>query len=253
MTSADFGAWDVESLRLTVFHQTTPSPAGLWRMLMDTDPINTERRPAEQKVIEQGPASPDTILLETQPQRLDWHQLPSGPPTALAGGDDVTVAVLLNPTQCCALLERALAVTLGAVTIVPRIALGATLIQVFPDLQQAQACLAHYIPHLSLEVQSGASDLVYQVNRARRSTTMPSVRINRLSTWTLAGFVNVPLTFNPATGVRLADQQKRDVLRAVLDINNAPMQSDISSKRFPALLTEFIDLAKEIANKGDVR
>ena len=253
MTSADFGAWNVESLRLTVFHQTTPSPVGLWRTLMDADPINTERRPTEQKVIERGPAFQDTILLETQPQRLDWHQLPGAPPTTVAEGDDLAVAVLSNPTQSWALLERALAVTLDEVAIVPRIALGATLMQVFPDLQQAQARLAHYVPHLSLEVQSGASDLVYQVNRARRSATMHSVRINRLSTWTLTELVNVPLTFNPATGVRLADQQKRDVLQTVLDINNAPMQSDISVKRFPALLTEFIDLAKEIANKGDVR
>ena len=244
--SYDFAPWSVDSLRLSVFHPARKDRSGLWASLMGSSPESINERPREQILQEEGPAGKNRLLLATQSQRLDWNIVPSLP----ANSGTTKFLFLADIDQALSLVQRALDVSARRVQQIGRLAFGAVLSQQVSSVSDGMGCLSTYLPFLDLERREG-TDLLYQINRRRRSSLVPHVLVNRLSRWSLEYAQSAALLVSPARRPHLETSDPQTVVKLVLDVNTAPENNAISPDKMPILLTEFLGFAQEIATSGD--
>ena len=116
----DFGEWDIESLRLSIFYPPGRStPSGLWEQLMGIAPENQANRPREGIRQEQGSVEGNRLLLEIRNERLDWQIAADQPPRGTEGRSPV---LKLNAKErMTPLLARALGVSLRSLGQVHRL------------------------------------------------------------------------------------------------------------------------------------
>ena len=244
---SDFAEWDVESLRLSIFHPARPTVPGLWEKLMGVSPESIDERPRQQLLREVGRANGNRLLSIIQTQRVDWNFRPD-PPT---DSEIVTPPTLADVNQAIPVLQRALGVSLQVAQLVERLAFGVVLVQQIASSDEGMRQLSKYLPHMELETRGG-SDFVYQINRRRRSSNAPHVQINRLAKWSLEEFHSGALRVTSNQAPQFESSGPRFVNRLVLDINTAPDNSAISAQKMSTLFVEFMVLAREIATNGDV-
>ena len=242
---AGFGQWGVENLRLTLFHPSDTSPAGLWEKLMGVSPEGIDERPNQGVRREQGDAFGNRIQLVTQKQRIDWNVVPN--PTL--GSDHYPT--LTASDRAMSALQDALSVSIQAIRQVQRLAFGATLVRQVSSLDDGMNYLAEFLPHMNLESRGG-SDFIYQINRRRLSATARQVQVNRLAKWQLDQFQSGAIRISPSQGPQVQTSEPGFVSRLTLDINTAPESNAISVSRMPNLFDELTAFAREIAVKGDV-
>jgi hypothetical protein len=127
-----------------------------------------------------------------------------------------------------------------------RLAFGAALYLPVKDRREAYDRLESLL-HVGLKYSEDEGDFVYQYNRRRVSQSAPQVKINRLSKWTW-----VPLgEVSAKDGVLVLPPESACLLE--LDINTAPeFPGVLPQDRYVPLFQEMIDLAVEIAARGDV-
>ena len=214
---------------------------------MGDSPESIDSRPRERVLREQGGANGNNLLLATQAERLDWQLLPAPAPDHPIGNPPTLKAV----DQTIPLLKKALDVTLQSARQVHRLAFGVVLIQQVSDLSEGMRRLSMYLPQLGLEHQEG-QDFIYQINRRRRSSYAPHVRVNRLAKWQLEEYHSGAFQISPSQGARLETSESGFVSKLVLDINTAPDNTAISKDKMPNLFVELTAMAHEIAVKGDV-
>ena len=245
----DFGEWDIESLRLSIFYPPGGSTlSGLWEQLMGIAPENEANRPREGIRQEQGSAEGNRLLLDIRSERLDWHIVGGQPPRGEEGRSPV---IKLNAGErMTPLLARALGVSLRSLGQVHRLAFGVVLVWQASDLNEGMRQLSKFLPQIDLE-NRGGSDFVYQINRRSRSTLVPHVTINRLSRWQTEEVQGGTLRITP-TQPRFEISERVLMNKLILDVNTAPESNAISPDRMPALFGELSNLAHNVAIKGDV-
>lgn len=243
----EFGKWDTESLRLSVFHPERPSQAGLWKQVVEIEPESSDTRAREGIVQEQGIVDGNVLLLVSQSNRLDWHLLPGPPQNNARRGPPA----LVDAGQCMLLLKRAMDVSVRARVVVNRLALGVVCIRQAPDLREGLNQLSEYLPRLDL-ANAGGQDFAYQINRPRRSPHVSHISINRLSRWQLEEIQSGALTINPSGRPSLGMSEGILVSKLILDINTAVSNSAFSADKVPDLFDDLADFAKEIAIQGDI-
>ena len=107
--------------------------------------------------------------------------------------------------------------------------------------------LADLLPALRIDLDM--HDLLFRVNRRRRSRAMEGLELNRLATWSVASILEVRVEVpNPES---LESTVTRNVCRLELDINTAP-ESKRRIDDLAGMLAELVDLGNEIAAKGDL-
>ena len=174
-----FSEWDVENLRLTIFHPNRDPQGGLWRELVGAHPTSTDYRHQERVVLEHGDVSGNKLFLASQSERLDW-QIQAPPPE----GPGATIPTLVDVPGGMKLLQGALVASLPGIGPVQRLALGAILVQTVKDTDDGFKVLSRHLPRLELET-NGPRNFVYQTNRRRRSSSVSHVQVNRLAKWSL--------------------------------------------------------------------
>ena len=255
----DFGQWNVEHFRLTVFHSPGVQTSGLWESLMGVRPESIEERPREGLVRQQGEAGDNRLLLVTHAERLDWTFVPN--PTVNLGTNitpALTTPVLIDPNQAVHKLQEALDISLRVVKQVQRLAFGALLGQEVANQTDGMSQFSKYLPHMALGEQ-GVSDFMYRINRRRRSSNVPHAQINRIARWSLEQVITgeVHIGIGPAQVPRLMPPPALPsapgfINRLLLDINTAPENNAIAAERMPGLLVELINLACKVATEGDI-
>ena len=188
----DFGQWNVEHLRLTIFHPSGVDTSNLWERLMHVLPESRDERPREGVVQQQGEAGSNRLLLITRADRFDWTVIPN--PASDAG--IMPTPILVDINQAVTLIQDALRISLQAVTVMGRLAFGALLGQQVADPTEGMSRLSEYLPRLGLEEQ-GVSDFVYQINRRRQSFRVPHAQLNRVARWSSEQIIQGQLRITP--------------------------------------------------------
>ena len=243
----DFGPWAVESLRLTVFHASSPPNPGLWQKVMGISPEQVESRPRQNVITEHGDLHGNQLRLIIQADRLDWNVV-AGPVTDI---ESTTPPRLTSLEQTVSVLVQALDVSISEVGQVDRLAFAPVLVQQATNQSEAMSQLSTYLPQLDL-LNRGGSDFMYQINRRRRSSSAPHVVINRLAKWQVDHYQSGAIRISPSLGPQLETSAWELMIKLLLDINTAPENNAISSARMPTLFAEFTNLAYEVASEGDV-
>ena len=241
-----FSEWEVENLRLSIFHAFRDPQEGIWRALVGANPTSTERRHQEPIVLEHGVVKGNRLLLASQSERLDWHIQPQPNRTE---SPEATIPSLTDGVRAIDLLGDALITSIKAIRPVLRLALGVNLVQEADDPDRGLAILSRYLPRLELETH-GTQNFVYQINRRRGSSSAKRIQINRLARWSLEEGQTELISIG-AQGTNIARRIPFFAAKLILDINTVGT-SAISAEKTPELFGEFQYLAQEIADQGDI-
>src|SRR5262249_18400556 len=134
-----------------------------------------------------------------------------------------------------------------------RLALGSTIRLIVEDRIAGYKQLSAYLPFAIDGDQS--SDFLYQINRKRQSSVVPSLTINRLTQWSVAALTRLTGQLTIGTSGLLPDMRKYDsksACQATLDINTDPeYQACFEKNQVKDLFNEFVELALEIGTRGD--
>lgn len=244
--------WQAENVRLTVFSHELPGTdlRGLWDRVVGEAPEQVNEKPGQGLTVVEGPYDGDNLRLTVRPGMADWRRFArlegSAPPEGLPTIGPVS-SVLPN------FLEAMNGWLEGAPGLEPiRIAVGAVLLQEVLGHEEGYEQICKYLP---FDFRTpGVSDFSFRVNRPRQTTlAIPGLRVNRLSSWSVAALRVIALTLDGATDVR--DQhvlQGPYACRLELDVNTAPdYGKTLPKEHISAILQELGDLCLETAAKGD--
>jgi len=235
--------WLAETLRLTAF----PSPAteitkpSWWEDLVGELPENRISQPRKGGQQDEGPFEGGKLTLGIQLDRIDW--------LFTAADDQVSIGSFPES------LEPFLRLMLRWFELCPpvqRLAFGAVLILPVTDRNIGYRQISAYLPSVQVDPE-GSSDLSYQINRPRNSTSgVTGLRINRLTRWSVSMRRRAELSFRPASvGYFLGSESH--ACRLELDINTAPdFQGELPTQQLPRIFQELVDLGKEIVREGDI-
>ena len=241
-----FSEWEVENLRLSIFHAFRDPQEGIWRALVGANPTSTERRHQEPIVLEHGEVGGNRLLLASQSERLDWHIQPQPNRTE---GIESTIPTLMEAGRGIDILRDALNASVDVIKPVVRLALGVNLVQGVENPDKGLVILSKYLSRLELETY-GTQNFVYQINRRRSSSSAKNIRINRLARWSLdegqAELINIS-----GHGTNVSRRIQFFAARLILDINTVGT-SALSADRTPGLFSEIQYMAQEIADQGDI-
>jgi len=213
-------------------------------------PADTETlKRAEHFLQKEGPFERGRLILSVNPARVDWvYKAVNDPPLAedlssigsLEESASAFLGLLRPWTKACPKTQR--------------LALGAELIEPMATIEEAYGRLAEYLRTIQIDPRN-SSDFLYRINRARDSTQIPGLKINRLSTWSalqikLASF-ELPAGRPQLTQLALSSIGK-PACRMELDINTAADYGELPDDKIGDLFTELVELSKEIAKNGDV-
>lgn len=132
-----------------------------------------------------------------------------------------------------------------------RLAFGAILGRRATDAQAGYEKILSYISDVQLEPQ-GISDLVYQINRPRKSGFSKDIMINRLSRWSVQLTGTVGITVDPTIPKASASMQGQHICKLDLDINTTLLDDAVSGDDAHTIFLELVSLGQEISTKGDI-
>ena len=249
--SSVFGAWDVESLRITLFYPpgaNYSTRTDLWERVTGTRPETIDSKPREGVTRVIGSIGQNNLILSIQDGRIDWLVQPMLSPPS----QQVSPLLMLKDVYgVFPILENAIGHSLETTKTVLRLAFGSALIKQASDPAEALKELSKYLSRLRMDFHEG-SEFVYQVNRQRRSESVRHARINRLAKWSTAQAGGFEVQVEPTGQPHVKSANIVFIRRLDLDINTTPNTSAMSKDRIPALFGELVTLTGELATKGDI-
>jgi hypothetical protein len=245
MPTQPLTSWSVGNLRLTAFPTEPERRNNLnwWTEVVGTDPeiVTTRKAPARHEEAGKLEAG-GRLILRIEPVRIDWLLRPSEPgPGALP---DIVGTMPDALTFFIGLIKRWIA--LQGRPEIKRLALGMLLHQPVDNAPNGYRRLAEYIPAATIDPET-TRDFSYRINRPRRSTSVTTLMINRLNTWTVGAIESVTIE---TTGDRHAERGY--VVSVEMDINTpAEHQGSLPGDALPSVIDELAALSVEIAGNGD--
>ena len=248
--SFDFGDWDVESLRMSIFCPANTRPferSGLWERVTGEQPSSIDSRPREGVTREAGVVGGNNLLLVTQGGRLDWLLQPVAVPNQQAP----VILTLKDVGIARGIFHKAFRYSLETTGLALRLAFAPVFIKEVTSVGLGFGQLSVFLPQLDL-ASLNTSDFIYRVNRRRRSLSVPHAEINRIAKWSLeeVGVVSFRVASSGRPDFR--DTGTTFVRKLELDVNTTPETSAMSKDTVSGLLDEMIVMAEELATEGDV-
>lgn len=236
--------WQAEQARLTVFatSEAQRSPEQWWEEIVHSEPDDVTLSPKKRSGSVQGAYGPGTLVLRTEPGRIDWLFGPGKAEVeeSITTSELPSLGTALNALDTFSgVVEQWLA--LDDLPVVGRMAFGAALIHPETDRDAAYDRLPDYVP---VQLPPRSSDFLFQINRPQRSATaIEGLIVNRLSKWNV-----VQLRIMPTAVARTFETFN---LRLELDINTAPtFPGPIPRERLFELYRELFAEGMQIATSG---
>ena len=244
--------WEAEQLRATFFVApgvNVGDSESWWVSVVGAPPAEVRSRPGEGTIQTSGSLQGKPLTLISRPERIDWiFQAKIEPSEAPPSSGFPSLGPY--PEQLEQFLRLLTDWSRSDLPVV-RLAMGSILLRRVSNLAQGYRELARLLPGVQYDAES-VSDLFYQINRPRSSTSVSSLRINRLSRWSVMQAGSIGLTLGPEGGAVLPSLPSQFACRLELDINTAVSRSPLSVNQIESLLGELEQLGLEIADRGDI-
>ena len=190
------------------------------------------------------------LQLSVTPIRADWTVAPILPDDIQELPAEPYSLGSLKETNdwCVGLLSRWLSTECPPVV---RLSLVTRLVQFTASREDNYRLLDKYLP--DVKVDSSANEFQYRINRKRQSTTgVPSLEINRLTTWSSVKF-DMNMLVASTQQVKKVFVQPYHAGLVETDVNtDADREGLLPADRLLEIWTELGKLTEEIAAKGDV-
>jgi hypothetical protein len=257
MSRLAFSEWTADQLRCTAFTITGTSltAAYWWTKLGGAEPEQITSNPRLGSSQAVGRFGPRTLVVSTQPDRVDWFlgpipieaasiqgQAETEPQPPSIGGAVEAFDVFSELSKRWLAFED--------IPKVNRLALGGVLSHHEEDKRAAYLRLPDYVP---VQVDPESSDFLFQINLPTRSRSdIEGLAINRLSKWAVTMFKLIALT---APGGPITQDLKTTIaLRSEIDINTAQeYQGELPKDRLLQLMDELIELGRDLITNGVVK
>jgi len=238
--------WNAEVLRLTVFFAPGPpaDASNWWRNLTNTDPESSETKPRMGVRTDSGGFNDGLLIMQFQTNRADW--IYGNRPDAL--GEPIR----RNLGERLPVFSEVMAQWLAECPQVIRMAFGAIVLFESESREDSYRFLSNYLP-FDLDPEN-CSEFNFQINRVRRSRTLPGLRINRLARWSAVRqvFGNLSVGEGPNV-VSLSPAAKTHGGRLELDMNTSEERNEvIPEASLRPLFSELVQLGMEIVREGDI-
>ena len=250
---ADPPMWLTESIRLTLFTQPPTVDIGVnwWQAVAGELPTSHTVQRLGPMLQQQGPIRGGycNLSLQYQPGRIDWVLTPIVPA-------DMKIDGFPNfgvyDGAASAFIEFFAQWIRGA-PVFNRLAVGSTLVLPVQDKADGYRRIQRYLPAVTLDPERSA-DFSYGINRFRQSETVPGLRINRLSRWSVAKLSGIRLEIGEPGMSRLMESPEGlSACRLELDINTQPERVEPFAQNVAEpLLNELLRFGREIVDHGDV-
>jgi hypothetical protein len=249
-----FSDWTALHLRFTAFvlpGAQLSAAADWWIRFAGADPEQITSNPrlgASQAV---GKFGMGTLVVTTQPDRVDWFLGPSPIEAAVVQGPTTqetkppSIGGAVESLDAFSDLSKQWLV--GDIPNVNRLALGGVFSHQEENKQEAYLRLQDYVP---VEVDPNSSDFLYQINLPTQSHShIEGLAINRLSKWSVTMFkmislrvVGEPFTNEIMTAI---------ALRSEIDINTAQeYQGELPKERLADVMDELVQYGRELITNG---
>lgn len=242
--------WKVGQVRLTAF-PIAPLEYSLfnwWPELTGEKPENRRELPRNGKLTEEGNFTSKKLRLNIEPGRVDWF-FESSDENASQSFELPTLGKWPEAIDEFSKLVKRWS-KLNSLPKFRRLAFGAILSQPVNGLKEGYERLNEYLSAVQLDT-GNSSDFFYQINRPRaKSTVLPEVSVNRLSKWSVSrlesGFISLEQMLPPVK------KKTFFACRLELDISTAVDYAH-ELEKLEMLYDEFVDLAIEISQRGDIK
>ncbi len=214
-----------------------------WHQLTGELPEQDTKSPRTGQFHQTGPYNGGQLQLSGQPGRIDWTLAPE----AKEIQEFPTIGAFEEARISFHDLMHKWLLTASPAA---RIALGVTLILPVESRDVGYRTVLS-LTHLKQDIFD-ATDLLFQINRPRQSSTgIPNLRINRLSTWSVARLQRLQLQLGSAPRTALSSDQY--ACRLQLDINTSPEEvTELNSDQMGIVFDELVKLALEISIKKGI-
>ena len=239
--------WATETMRLSVFplNEGEALKTLHWENCVGAPPEKVDRPPQLRRVIEEGTWNNGRLQVDSQQGQIHWRAFSATP------NRDGPMNIGSLPSAAPPFRELLDHWLRTHCPIVNRIAFGAVLIFPTSSLQEAYTHLDRMLPGVSVDTD-GSRDLMYRINRRRKSRIIDDLEINRLATWSAAEGMALEVVF--VAGVPSARPAiARQFCRLELDVNTVPIPDrEFRGDKLLNIVGELVDAASEIALNGDV-
>ena len=235
------------SMRSTNFPRpgTEPDAETWWHDVIGQVPDTRRVRPATKELTEEGPFAGGRLTLDINAAGIiQWSVSP--PPFKEVPVEFPTVGRFGDVCEAfSALMHR----WYGAGPELDRIAFGAGVLLPVPNRVEGYRLLSEYLHHVRIDPEA-STDLLYQINRRRRSPLTEGLLINRLSKWSVAALHVIAQPLMDSRPERRMEPVSACLVE--LDINTAPeYRGGFVAPRTAAIFDELVTLAGEILEVGD--
>ena len=254
MPRLDLTDWTAEQLRCSAFIlQGDSQPAHhWWRKLAEAEPEQVTSNPRLGSSQAVGGLGPGTLIVSTQPDRVDWFL---GPPLIEAVSILEPAAMAPKPPSIggageafdvfSEISKRWLA--FEEIPNLNRLALGGVLSHQEENKRAAYLRLPDYVP---VQVDPESSDFLYQISLPMQSrSNIEGLTINRLSKWAVTMFKLIAL--NAPGGPLTQDLRTTIALRSEIDVNTAQeYQNELPKDRLAQIFDELVDYGRDLIANG---
>ncbi len=252
-----FDDWTANQLRCTAFtlRGTSLPAADWWTRLGGADPEQITSNPRLGSSQAVGRFGPRTLVVSTQPDRVDWFL---GPIPIEASSIQGPAATEPKPPSIGSAVEAFDVFSelskqwLGFEDIpdVNRLALGGVLSHQERDKRAAYLRLPDYVP---VQVDPESSDFLFQINLPTQSRSdIEGLVINRLSKWAVTMFKLIAL--NAPGGPFAQGLNTTIALQSEIDINTAQeYEGELPKSRLAQIMDELIEHGRDLITNGVVK
>jgi len=239
--------WRAMKLRLSAFSTTIiqGSEFRWWEDLIKEEPenkINYPKRGIYQTI---GPFNEGVLTSNIEPFRIDWFF-----DSILDKEKKSTIGSFYEALDCFLPLMSQWFEHINDIPI-RRLAFGAILHMPVENRKKGYEVMSKYLHNITLDIEN-SSDLFYQINRPRDSKIINDLIINRLTKWQVISLISgqIPLEQTKLGYVPIMEDYS---CQLELDINSSNSFKDlIPYKKTKGIFEEFVELGKEISEKGDI-
>lgn len=242
------GQWRVERLRMSAFQIAPPDIEAAKHWFAECVGVPSDSQTIQRGTIldEIGAIGPDGaghLALHFEPARTDWRLVATA---QSPDSHDVNLGELAAGLRIFVpVVERWLE---GGAPPCRRMAFGANLYIQVESPDDGIELLGELIP--GLPFRTGDADVLFQVNRRRDSHVTATLRINRLSKWSITSMQKIEIVLSGDAPIARTGPDV-SALRVQLDINSdADWREELPQPL--ALFRELINLGAKMLDEGDL-
>jgi len=238
--------WKISTLRFTFFpKENFLFDENLWIKLFNNPPENITQQPKFKIMHYEGKYDSGNFVIDIDPIRVSIIYISSKNSNQFISLGEFKESKLVFQS----IIERWFSIK--ECPIVNRIGFGG--IFLIPVLTKVEGykTINKFLPSLKIDVEN-STDLLYQINRPRRSTVNDNLIINRLMKWSVFNLeASIDQPFIKSQSQKIVSREIG--VRLEFDINtHVDYQGQFSPEQQKVIFDELNNLGDEISEKGDI-